>query len=239
LENCDEKRQHPWFHIRFIREGQNPLTVNKTHYQFTQMPIGAVAHSVDAHVCDVSGRKALRVTLDEAARNGEYGINYVDMPTFLMLPCPFGNGEISVDILSRLRPDAPYYARGFAGLAYRISDHGNQFEAVYVRPLNGRSLNVPSPRENRAVQFFAYPDWKFDRLRDAFPDGRFEAGADILPDQWLHLSVTVEDRHVHVRIDGNTVLELDDIPVMASEGHVGLWVDIGTEAFFSDLIIRS
>lgn len=215
------------------------MKLNDRHFSLNEIPTGAISRSVDAQVSDISGRKALRVTLDEAARNGEYGINYVDMPTFLMLPCPFGNGEISIDILSRLRPDAPEYARGFAGLAYRISDQADLFEAVYVRPMNGRSLNPPSPRENRAVQYFAYPDWKFDRLRDVFPDGRFEAGADILPDQWLHLSVTVEDRHVHVRIDGNTVLELDDTPVMASKGHVGLWVDIGTEAFFSDLIIRS
>jgi hypothetical protein len=37
------------------------------------------------------------------------------------------------------------------------------------------------PSGQRAVQYFAYPDWKFDRLREEFPDGRFEAGADIAP----------------------------------------------------------
>jgi hypothetical protein len=31
-----------------------------------------------------------------------------------------------------------------------------------------------SPRDQRAVQYFAYPDSKFDRLRQEFPDGRYE-----------------------------------------------------------------
>jgi hypothetical protein len=212
--------------------------MDKNHSE-AQVRIGAVAHSVDAQLCEIAGQQALRITLDETARNGVYGIAYVDMPTFLVLPTAFTNGEISVQILSRLRPDAPDFARGFAGLAYRISEQADQFEAVYVRPMNGRALNPPSPRQNRAVQYFAYPNWKFERLREEFPDGRFEAAANILPDHWLHLSIAVRDRHVRVSIDGTVVLELDETPLEPSSGRIGLWVDIGTEAFFRDFVIKA
>jgi hypothetical protein len=42
-------------------------------------------------------------------------------------------------------------------------------------------LHPPSPRDQRAIQYFAYPDWKLDRLREQYPDGNYEAGADIGP----------------------------------------------------------
>lgn len=74
-----------------------------------------------------------------------------------------------VDILSRLNGKGAADARAFAGIAYRITPGGDRFEAVYLRPLNGWKTNPPSPRDQRAVQYFAYPDWKFDRLRERVP----------------------------------------------------------------------
>jgi hypothetical protein len=94
------------------------------------------------------------------------------MPTFVILPITFINGTIEVDILSRLNGKGPADARAFAGLAYRIIDGGDHFEAVYLRPLNGRKTNPSNPRDQRAIQYFAYPDWPFDRLREMYPDGR-------------------------------------------------------------------
>lgn len=62
----------------------------------------------------------------------------------------------------------------------------------YLRQLNGRKTNPPSPRDQRAVKYFAYPDWKFDRLGEEFPDGRYEAGADIGPDEWTTLRIDID-----------------------------------------------
>lgn len=40
----------------------------------------------------------------------------------------FHNGVLEVDMLSRLLPDAPDYARGFIGIAFRILPDNREFE---------------------------------------------------------------------------------------------------------------
>jgi hypothetical protein len=125
---------------------------------------------------------------------------------------------------------APDYARGFAGLAYRISESRDRFEAVYVRPLNGRPLNPPSPREHRAIQYFAYPEWPFDRLREERPDGPYESGADIVPGVWLTLKLQVGNDRLAAWVDGVEVLSVSPTLVASAPGQLGLFVDIGTDA---------
>jgi hypothetical protein len=155
-----------------------------TMHELTKSPEGSELRSVTAVPTEVSGRRALRVELTDAVTlHGKPGVAYVDMPTFVIIPASLENGTIEVDVLSRLNGKGPADARAFAGIAYRITHGGDRFEAVYLRPLNGWKTNPPSSRDQRAVQYFAYPDWKFDRLREEFPDGRYEAGADIGPDE--------------------------------------------------------
>ncbi len=202
------------------------------------LPDRAIPRSVRATPVTIDGRPALRVALtDEIAQRGQAGVDYVDQPTFLQLPIAFTDGTIEVDVRSRLRPDAPDYARGFAGVAYRIARAEDRFEAVYLRPLNGLKLAPPAPRERRAVQHFSYPEWPFNRLRDAYPDGRFEAPANIGPDQWIHLRLDVQGPRCEVRVDDDIVLQVTSLAQVRT-GTVGLFVDIGTEAFFADLSVR-
>jgi hypothetical protein len=99
----------------------------------------------------------------------------------LIIPEWLENGTIEVDILSRLNGKGSPDARAYAGVAYRISDGGDRFEAVYLRPLNGWKSNPPSPRDQRAVQYFAYPDWKFDRLREEFRTGALKRAQTLAP----------------------------------------------------------
>jgi hypothetical protein len=205
--------------------------------QLKELPVEASLRSVTARASEAGGRKALRVALTSQAAAGIPGVDYIDQPTFVLLPVEFENGVIEVDILSRLTVDAPDFARAFAGLAYRISDDADYFESVYVRPLNGAKLNPPGPRVNRGLQYFAYPDWDFERLRDEYPDGRFEARADIGPDEWIHLRIEARDRSLRVSIDGVEVLKVDETKAAPIRGRVGLWVDIGTDAYFSNLSI--
>jgi hypothetical protein len=178
------------------------------------------------------------VTLTDAvATSGKYGVDFVDMPTFVLLPVAIRNGTISVDILARLTAEAPDYARAFAGIAYRAVEDGDRFEAVYLRPLNGRKLNPPPPRDKRAVQYFAYPDWRFERLREEYPDGLYETGADIGPDEWIRLEVDIDETRARVRVNGIEAMSLVQTKVEPVDGTVGLFVDIGTEAYFSDLTV--
>lgn len=70
-------------------------------------------------------------------RDGSPGVDFVDQPTFVILPLDLAAGRLEVDISSDLLPDAPDYARAFAGLAFAIADDCSTFEAVYIRPYNG------------------------------------------------------------------------------------------------------
>ncbi len=207
-------------------------------HPLTKLPAGAELRSVSAAPATISGRDVLQVELaEEIAAHGKPGVDYVDMPTFVVVPADFSLGTIEVDILARLTPAAPDYARAFAGIAYHVRDRGDRFEAVYLRPLNGLKVNPPAPRHGRAVQYFAYPDWKYQRLRDEYPEGTFEAGADIGPNEWIHLKLDITEPAVDVTVNGIAVLTVDDVKAPTTTGALGLFVDIGTEAYFSNLTI--
>jgi hypothetical protein len=199
------------------------------------LPDGAAPRGVTAELASIGGRGALRVALTEAVRAGRFGIDYVDEPTFVLLPLSIRDGVIEVDVLARLLPDAPDFARAFIGLAYRVRGDGERYESVYLRPLNGRKLNPPAPRDGRAMQYYAYPDWKFDRLREEEPDGGYEAGADIGPDEWINLRVELDGSRVTASVNGDEVLRLTEGKAEPVAGGIGLWVDIGTEGYFSNL----
>lgn len=96
-------------------------------HPLTDLPEGAVAHRITACPATVAGRDAVRVELpDEVSRHGRPGIDYIDQPTFLLIPASFATGTIRVDIWSRLNGKGPADARAFAGLAYRIVDIGTE-----------------------------------------------------------------------------------------------------------------
>ena len=97
----------------------------------------------------------------------------------------------------------------------------------------------PPPRDGRAVQYYAYPDWKFDRLREEEADGGFEAGADIRPDEWTTLRLDIDGRRIRAAVNGDTVLTLVEAKGEPAKGAVGLWVDIGSEGFFADLRVTA
>jgi hypothetical protein len=89
------------------------------------------------------------------------------------------------------------------------------------------------------VQYFAYPDWNFERLREEYPDGHYESSADIGPDEWIHLRIEVQGERLRASVDGLQVLDLPKTKGREARGGIGLFVDIGTEAFFSNLSITA
>jgi hypothetical protein len=197
-----------------------------------QIPPRAIANKVEVLATD-HDRPCLRIALDQTTRAGKPGVDYVDQPTFLLLPEVMEDGVITVDLCGDLLPDAPDYARGFIGLAYRVAEDLRTYESVYLRPTNGPAA---PPRKTRAVQYYAYPDHPFDVLRQAHPD-RFEAAADIAPGRWARLCVTLRGRHFTAHVDGVLVLEGEG-KLPPRPGRIGLWVDIGTEGFFANLSLQ-
>src|SRR5476651_1528786 len=214
-----------------------PRTLRAETYDLSVLPPGAVNHRVTATPAEIKGRKALKVELDPKSRAGQPGVDFGDTDTFIMIPASFRNGTIEVDLLGRLQPDAPPEMRAFLGLAYRIAPDSKRFESAYVRPLNGLKLKPPPPRDKRAVQYFAYPDWPFDRLRQAYPDGRYEVGANIAGDEWIALRLDVDEDKVRIAVNGEERLVVTEPKAKPIVGAVGLWVDIGTEAYFANLRI--
>jgi hypothetical protein len=204
-----------------------------THYDLGSIPAGCLSNKVDVAPCVKDGRSTLRIALDASSRAGHYGTDFVDKPSFLLLPDIVTDARIEVDICARLLPGAPDYARGFIGLAYRVQPDFAGYESVYLRPTNGKRHKPDPPRDQRAVQYYAYPDWPFDVLRDQEP-GRFEAAADVGLDQWHTLAITVAGSNFAVAVDGKPTLHGEG-KIVPRSGRIGLWVDIGTEGYFSNL----
>lgn len=149
----------------------------------------------------------------------------------------FQNGIIEVQVLSKLLSNAPAHARGFIGIAFRISESNDNFECIYIRPTNGRAKD--QLRRNRSVQYFSYPDFKYDRLRVDSP-GQYETYVDIDLDEWIDLKVIVNDDNAKLFVNNSNqpTLIVNELKHGANnEGFVGLWVDVGTEGFFRDLKI--
>ena len=108
----------------------------------------------------LDGKEVVQVVKDSTVKG-------VDEPTFVkIVGSNFKDGTIEVKVLSKLRPDAPADARGFIGLAFHINDTNSKFESIYIRPTNGRADD--QIRRNHSIQYFAYPDFKFFRLRKEF-----------------------------------------------------------------------
>ncbi len=216
-----------------------PVPAHAESFDLAALPAGAKPHRVSATPIDYKGRRALKVELAEEVRKGRPGVDFGDTDTFVEIPVSFRSGTIEVDVLGRLRPDAFPDNRAFIGLAYRIQPGGKRFESAYLRPLNGLKLNPPPPRDKRAVQYFTYPDWRFDRLREAYPDGRYETPADIAGDEWIALRLEIEERRMRVLVNGKEVLAVAEPRIPPQTGTVGLWVDIGTEGYFANLRVTS
>jgi hypothetical protein len=92
-------------------------------------------------------------------------------------------------------------------------------------------------RRNHSIQYYSYPDYKFDRLRKEAPE-RYESYADMDMDKWITMRIEVNGTHAKLFLNNNTqpALIVNDLKHGADiTGSVGLWVEVGTEGFFTDL----
>jgi len=165
-------------------------------------------------------------------------VKEADEPTFVKIKgINFKNGKIEVKVLSRLLTNAPDFARGFIGVAFRINDSNRKFESIYIRPVNARVDD--QVRRNHSIQYYSYPDYKFDRLRKEAPE-LYEAYADMEMNKWITMRIEVKDAQAKLFLDNNTQpsLIVNDLKHGADlSGAIGLWVETGTEAYFSDVKI--
>jgi hypothetical protein len=196
---------------------------------------GLQPHDVTVEAVSYQGRKSFRVmpvapagSELAAAKNGEGGGVVVLQGT------SFHNGTIEVDVAGKPRTGAGTDARGFVGLAFRVSPDASRYECFYVRPTNGRADD--QVRRNHATQYISMPEYEWSRLRREAP-GRYESYVDLVPGEWTKVKIEVNGikARLYVNDSPQPVLIVNDLKHGDSQGSVGLWIGLGTEAYFSNL----
>ncbi len=188
-----------------------------------------IAVNVSAENFNLENEKVLRVVKTEKLL--EYDTNSIAK----LKDSDFHNGTIEVKMLSRLLPDAPDYARGFIGIAFRINDDNSAFESFYIRPTNS---NTTDPvRKAHGCQYFSYPKFTFAYFREnniTKYENKISQGLN----EWVNLKAVIKDSRADFYLNGVLTLTVEDLKRgKDSRGAVGFFVDIGTEAFYKDLKI--
>lgn len=198
--------------------------------------------NVKASVVELKGEQVLRVERDlealpfDVERLGDT----VDEPHYLRLKdVAYTDVIFEVKMLARVLQPSPFAgSQGFIGVYFRAAEDDSAFDSIYLRPNAGRS---DSQRvRNHTVQYFAYPDHKFDKLRETDP-GLYETWADVGMDEWITLRVHVKGDTARAFINDAKYPSfiVEDLLGTSKSGGIGLYVDIGTEGYFKDFKIIS
>jgi hypothetical protein len=207
-----------------------------------KMPVSS--RNVQFAMESFAGREALKFTLSDEEQARQRAGAGPNRPTYLVLADSLAQGSIEVDIAAVVNGKGGAEGRGFAGIAFNIqNDHGTdptheRFELVYMRASNGL-LNVPlppAPRNVRALQYGAYPDFDFSVSRERFP-GQFEKGAKIAAGRWHRLRVDLCGSKITTHVDGEKIMEISSIRSDPRSNRIGLWVGDGTDAYASNFTI--
>jgi hypothetical protein len=191
---------------------------------------GLQPHNVTVEATTYQGRKAVRVTPDpKSAVATASGGGIVVLPGTM-----FHNGSIELDVAGKPGAGAFGDARGFVGVAFRVSPDASKYECFYLRPTNGRADD--QLRRNHSVQYISFPDYEWNRLRKEAP-GQYESYADLVPGEWTKVKVQVSGVKARLYVNGapQPVLVVNDLKLGDSSGAVALWIGVGTEAHFSNL----
>lgn len=190
-----------------------------------------VPNKVYMQIVNLKGEKVVRVVKDSTVKEA-------DEPTFIKIKnTKFKNGSIEVEVLSRLLPTAAPTDRGFIGLAFRIDDMNSKFESIYVRPANGRAED--QVRRNHSIQYFSFPDYKYERLRKESPE-KYESYADMGLNEWIKMKIEIQGSQAKLFLNKNKYpcLIVNDLKQGSdATGGVGLFVDVGTDGYFRNLKI--
>ena len=195
--------------------------------------------NVRASITKLDGEEVLRIERDLEALPFDKDNLFatVDEPTFVKVKdLNLKNGIVEVKVLGRLLDNAPPFARGFIGIAFRINENNSSYESIYLRPTNGRADN--QLRRNHTVQYYAYPDYKFNVLREN-SNGEFETYADIGLDEWITMRIEIKDKKATLFLNDKEYPSfiVNEMKGSSETGSIGLWVEIGTEGYFKDLKI--
>jgi hypothetical protein len=195
-------------------------------------------HNVSAKPSVLQGKKGLTATIsDETLRRSQRTQQY---PQGLVLieGLDFSNGVVEAEIAGALAPGAGGEARGFVGIAFRVQEDLETYDAFYLRPTNGRADD--QERRNRSVQYISLPEWPWHRLRKETP-GKYESYVDLVPGTWTKIKIEVRGEQARLCVHGNEqpTLIIKDVKSGANgHGGVALWLEPGTVAHFRNLTVE-
>ncbi len=186
-------------------------------------------HNIKADPVTYRGVPALRITdtapasVDDAERLA------------VVQDTSFQDGTIEVNLAGDTAANAPPQARGFVGIAFRVTDAAH-FECFYIRPKNGRSED--QLQRNHSTQYISVPGFPWDKLRSETP-GKYESYVDLVPGQWTKIKIQVVGKTARLFVNGadQPALVVNDLKQPVAKGAIALWVGPGTIAHFAGLKI--
>jgi hypothetical protein len=119
-------------------------------------------------------------------------------------------------------------------VAYRVDQENKNFDAIYLRPSNGRADD--QLRRNHTIQYFSYPGNSFGRLRKE-ANGLYETYADIGLNEWIDVRIEFQDEKAVLYINNQKSPSFIVTKMLGTSktGSIALWVEIGTIGYFKDL----
>lgn len=196
---------------------------------------GLQPHNVTVEAVSYKGRKAVRVVpLPSADANYAPQKSGTGGGIVVLTDTRFHNGTIDVDVAGTPQPNAPAFARGFVGVAFRVPADASKFDYVYIRPTNGRADD--QERRNHSTQYASFPDNEWLKLRTESP-GKYESYVDLVSGEWTHLKIEVNGLKMCLYVNGASqpTLLVNDLKLGDTTGALALWIGVGTDAYFADL----
>ncbi|MGA2266916.1 MAG: hypothetical protein ABSH44_00475 [Bryobacteraceae bacterium] len=181
------------------------------------------AQKLETAVVTYQGKEATRLV----DREGGGGLA-------LLKNSAFQDGAIEVELAGRPTAGSFAGARGFVGVAFRVQSGGSKYEAIYLRPTNGRADDMA--RRNHSTQYVSEPEWPWDRLRKESP-GIYESYVDLESGAWTRYKIVVKGTRAELYVHDATqpCLIVKDLKLGDVSGAIALWVGPGTEAHFANL----
>lgn len=191
----------------------------------------------------MDGVRANKVVAEAATHKGKRGIRLIEPADaagesedrLLLLPVKdFENGVIEAEISGEPGGRTVQGARGFVGVAFRVGEDTQKFDAFYLRPTNGRADD--QVRRNHSAQYISHPAWTWSRLRNEEPK-KYESYVDLVPGEWTRVRIEVDGVKARLYVHGNAqpTLVVNDLKQGSWKGQVGLWIGPGTVGHFRNV----
>lgn len=205
------------------------LIVNAKAQNITINPDNVVPVQVTVEEVQYKGRNALQV---QGLANNEKTLAIIKNVNF-------HNGIIEATISGQPLTSAGETARGFVGIAFRVTSDTSKLEVFYLRPTNGRAND--QVRRNHATQYISVPGYPWEKLRKEAPE-KYEAYADMQPGEWIKVKIEVKNETAKLYVNNATqpTLIVNDLKQGTNlRGSIGLWIGPGTLGHFTNLTVAA